>query len=890
MERLSRLVLLLLWPGVVFAQSGKLTGVVTDDTGETLIGATVQLEGTSLGSATGANGSYIVLRVPPGTYRVRFSYVGFTSRVVEGVVIQSNQTTTLDATLSEEALQGEEVVVTATRPIVDTQQTSSLQTLGREEIQALPVQNLADVVNLQAGVVDGHFRGGRTGEVQYQVDGVSVNNPYNNESTVQLDRSVLQEVQVISGTFDAEYGQALSGVVNAVLRSGDPNQYEVSGEVYLGDYVSPGSDSTTVRTRFDGVREVPLYPGVTRFSPLARQNFQLSLSGPIPLLKGTTFLASGQRFINTGFLYGQRRFMPTDSSDFERNVFNGTGDGEYVPLGFEKKWQYLGKITNRTISGVVISYQALGGFSDRQGYNNAFRFNPEGMKTQREVSIVHGLDISHALTARLFYEVGLRQNYIDYQDYKYESAFDPRYFAAEGPRASAGYEYGAIVQGVDLGRFVQTTNQFVGKAAVTWQATNVHLLKIGGDVQASRVSFGVPDLLRNVTIDGRQQLDVLQDTLGAVVNTYNPTSASFFAQDRIEWRDIVVRVGARLEYFDANSFIPGDLQNPAGSIQGVEPVPDKATTPKVAVAPRLGISFPILANASIFFSYGHFYQIPGLGQFFSNSDYSVLRDLQAGAVDYGVLGNPDLKPEFTAQYEFGFKSAIGRSLGVDLSLFYKDIRDLLGVEFVNTYTAASYTRLTNVDFGGVRGFTLSLDARDLGPLTTQVDYTYQLALGNSSSPAERANLAASGGDPRPRQVPFNWDQRHTLNVLAIWAPRAFSLTGIARFGSGQPYTPTIGTVFGSDLEPNSGRKPTGFAVDLRAEKPFRFAGAELSVFARVFNLLDARYFNGGVFADTGSPFYTITNSTAQLNPDPSRLYAPRRIEAGVSFRTTRRVQ
>ena len=117
-------------------------------------------------------------------------------------------------------LQTEEVVVIAERPPVDLKVTSSQATLTTEEIENLPVQDLDDVVNLQAGVVDGHFRGGRQGEVQYQVDGVSVNNAFDNSSSLKIDRSLLQEVQVISGTFDAEYGQAMSGVVNAVLKEG----------------------------------------------------------------------------------------------------------------------------------------------------------------------------------------------------------------------------------------------------------------------------------------------------------------------------------------------------------------------------------------------------------------------------------------------------------------------------------------------------------------------------------------------------------------------------------------------------------------------------------------------------------------------------------------------
>jgi outer membrane receptor protein involved in Fe transport len=330
--------------------------------------------------------------------------------------------------------------------------------------------------------------------------------------------------------------------------------------------------------------------------------------------------------------------------------------------------------------------------------------------------------------------------------------------------------------------------------------------------------------------------------------------------------------------------LPSDLQNPANSIEGAPESLPRPTTAKVALAPRLGVSFPILDRASLFFSYGHFYQMPGLGQMFSNSDYSVLRDLQAGAVDYGVMGNPDLRPEFTSQYEFGFKSAVTSFLGVDLNLFYKDIRDLLGVEFVQTYTAAEYARLTNIDFGGVRGFTLSVNQRGFGAISTSLDYTMQIATGNASDARETANRAAAGEDPRPRQVPFNWDQRHTLNGTLVWhQPGSFALTTIARFATGQPYTPSISTGFGAELESNSGRKPGYLMVDIRAEKFFRLGGLNCTAFTRVFNLLDQRYSNGFVYSDTGSPFYTL-NASQQRNPNPGRLAAPRRIEFGMSVR------
>ncbi len=129
------------------------------------------------------------------------------------------------------------------------------------------------------------------------------------------------------------------------------------------------------------------------------------------------------------------------------------------------------------------------------------------------------------------------------------------------------------------------------------------------------------------------------------------------------------------------------------------------------------------------------------------------------------MGNPDLKPEFTIQYEFGLKQSVSDFLGVQLSFFYKDIRDLLGVEFISTYTAAEYARFANVDFGSVTGFTLSLFQRNIGYFNTSVDYTLQYAQGNSSDPRETANRAAAGADPRPRDLAFGWDQRHTLNLI-----------------------------------------------------------------------------------------------------------------------------
>lgn len=877
---LSKLSYLVLLVAVCFSTAtadirGKLSGRIVDAKGEPLVGANVLLVNTNIGGATDVEGYYAVINIPPGVYDVRISSLGYQTKIVRGVRISAGQTTALDVTLQEEVLElGQEVVVMAERPVVDVKQTSTVAILGKEEIAVMPVQELKDIVNLQAGVVTSgeglHFRGGRSGEVQFQVNGVSVNNAFNNQSSVSIDRSLIQEVQVISGTFDAEYGQAMSGVVNTVLRTGG-ERFQWSTETFLGDFV------------YDGGRRGVVY----RADPTSIQNYQLSLSGPTGL-PSTFFIVSARRYIFNDYVRGERRFRPTDKSDFENKIFKPTGDRAVVPLGYTREWSGLGKITSRLLPGVEVSYQALLNRTDGRRTNFAYRLNPDGLSTQRNFSAVHGLDWTHTLSSSTFYTLNVRQNYVDYRDFVYESLYDARYDSAGPARGDFNYELGAVVQGVDFTRYIQGTNTLIAQGSLTSQVTRLHLVKIGVETQFHRLKFGSPGYLVFTTVGGVQSLVRYENRPPDFppIQRYRPFSLAAYAQDRLEWDDISVRAGVRMEYFDARATVPSDPANPANAIAGAPASVPKRTSPKLSFAPRLAVSFPISVDASVYFSYGHFYQFPALGVTFSNANYDRLKDLQAGdPYRFGIFGNPDIRPERTVHYEFGYRHAITPSLGLSLNMFYKDIRELLGVEFVETYTGAEYVRFTNVDFGNAFGFTVSLDQRRIGIISSTLDYTLSIAQGNSSDPRETATRAAAGEDPRPRQVPLNWDQRHTLNMtLQLSEPRDYSVSAILKLVSGQPYTPALRPGFGGSIEPNSGRKPSSVLVDLRGEKFFHLNEVQLSVFLRIFNVLDSRFFNGFVFADTGSPYYSATPGAvlAQL-ADPTRFYQPRRVEVGVSM-------
>jgi outer membrane receptor protein involved in Fe transport len=863
-------VLMCAFPSEVWAgTTGKIAGRVLDTKKQPLAGVNIAIPALRLGAATDAEGRFTILQVPPGSWELHVSLLSYRPVTLQGVQVSADNTASVDVELTEAPIKMDELVVSAKRPVVDTKLTSRLASVHAEEIAKLPVQDLQEIVNLQAGVVDGHFSGGRLGEVQYQVDGVSVNNPYDNSNGLQIDRSLIQEVQVVSGTFDAEYGQAMSGVVNTVLKRGS-DRFTWNLEVYGGMYVYS-----------DSARGLTYNP-----RPASLANFQASASGPLPFSK-TNYLLSARHYSADGATFGQRVYTPWARVPPQDKVANPDGDSTAAAMSWSDEWSGLGKITNRSIPNLELGYQAVVDWNYLQNSSYAFHLDPDGIAPTHMRSLVHGLDATHTISKTTYLGVTLRQNYFDTRTMKYDDLYDPRYDLAGPPTQNpTDPTSGAYIQGVDFTRFTQTTNALVLKSTFTSQIRRDQQLKMGLEYQWPIVQFGSPGTLTYSQQNGVNTLvrHVDEPPNFPGVQEYRPYITNAYAQDELEWNDLRVRAGLRLEYFNPRATVPSDPANPANSIVGVpESTPQQATR-KITLAPRIGVSYPVTPRAAVYFAYGHFYQMPDLGQIYGNADYNVLSGLQAGGVSYSVLGNPDVKPERTVQYEFGYKQSVTDDFGLEASMFFKDIRDLLGVEFIDTYNGATYTRLTNVDFGSVSGITLTVNRRSRW-VTTELNYTWQMAQGNSSDPTETATRAAAGEDPRPRTVPFNWDQRHTLNLsVAIDKPGVYSASTILRLASGQPYTPATTVGFGSGLETNSGRKPSSAIVDLRGEKYFGNASTPATFFVRVFNLFDQRFNNGFVFDTSGSPYYSrFPAKDAATLADPTRYYAPRRIEVGITL-------
>ena len=227
-------VLLLLLLNALYAQNvGKISGVVTDvKTGESLIGCNVMVMGTSLGASVDLDGHYFILNVPPGRYDLHVSMMGYSKKILSGVIVNSGRTTKADFLLEQTAVEMDAVVIEATRPDVEPEKTSTSMIIRADDVQQVAgMRDVGDVMDLAADVIDGHFRGGRSNEELYVLQGMGITNPLDNSRAITPIMSAVEEVEVITSGFGAQYGNAQSGVVNISMKEGKSDKWRSYAEV-----------------------------------------------------------------------------------------------------------------------------------------------------------------------------------------------------------------------------------------------------------------------------------------------------------------------------------------------------------------------------------------------------------------------------------------------------------------------------------------------------------------------------------------------------------------------------------------------------------------------------------------------------------------------------------
>ncbi len=865
--------------------TGKVAGIVRDkNTNEILIGVNIIIIGTMMGAATDIDGNYYILNIPPGVYELKASLMGFASTTVQNVRISVDQTTKINFELGEEAVELGDVIVTALKPIVRKDLTSTEAKISGDQIKLLPLEDVQSVVNLQAGVVDGHFRGGRINEVKYLIDGVSVIDAFSGTSTLEAEVSTIEEVQVLTGTFNAEYGEALSGVVNQITKiAGD--RYQGNFSFFAGDYVSTRTD---------------VYSNIESLSPISIYNIQGSLSGPVPgLEKLLKFNVSGRYFSNDGYLYGQREFNPSDSSDFSANDPNdwhigATGDNEFVPMNFSERYILQGKLAINVGTGKGIVLNTLFQNQDYRDYNHNFKLNPNGDYRKFLKSLLLSASYTQVLSNAAFIDIIGSRFETNYNQYVYENPLDSRYVTPDRLRDSGNNAF--LTGGTENWQFYHITTTYTGKTDLTWQLDNIHQIKTG-------IGFQYHDLEYEdfqIVIDASTGNEPSLPSQGAFnYNTYkaNPYQMAAFAQDKIELDYLIINVGLRFDYFEPDGKYLKDPNNIAVLDQLQPPFPDSLmadASSKYQFSPRLGISYPITDNGAVHISYGHFFQIPPFEYLYRNPNFRIPLTGNFPENIGQTIGNSDLEPQQTIMYEIGLQQALTPELAVTITGYYKDIRNLLSTEIHIKNNFKKFSKLINRDYGSVKGITFSLEKRFANYFSANLDYTFQVAEGNASDPNDAFNNAQANPpiETNKQLVPLDWDRTHSLNLyVTAGVPGDYIASFISKFGSGLPYTPSLQNQR-TGLE-NSDNRPTYFNVDLYLIKYFELFSKQGSVFIKVYNLFDTAN-EIEVFGDTGRAGYTLELTRAQEAPRgvntveefftrPDFFSAPRQIILGASF-------
>ncbi|MCF7825875.1 MAG: TonB-dependent receptor [Candidatus Marinimicrobia bacterium] len=914
------LIIILVVPTSVFpGTTGKISGIVRDkDSGEALIGCNVIIDNTRFGASVGLDGSFYIIGVDPGEYSITASMIGYQQVRLSEVQVRSDLTTSIEFELSPTIIQsGEVVVVVAERSAVVKDLTATSSIVSSKQIATMPVTDMGDIINLQAGMVDGHMRGGRSGEVAYWIDGIPVTDVYDGGQMFEVSKDLIQELQVISGAFNAEYGQAMSGIVNVTTKTGY-KEWGGNLSLYSGDYLSGHNE---------------LYMGINEFNPLTIKNLDLSLHGPI--IKNKLDMSFSLRDVYwQGWLNGKHLFNPwsvpvttpdgatsigantlidslitsfvlevpdqgsmdddtyaslVDSifgstyTQIHENHSNSVGDGAITPMQWNHRKFYHGRLNWTLTPALRLAFQGSYTNVIYQDYDRSYRLNPYGMLTRETQSYNYLAKLTHSLNTNSYYSVGLSRAQKSYFHYNADD------YVVYPEVAASIHSYAFPTGGTDNGRFNRESITSLIKIDYVNQLNKLHQMKAGVEYRQHKLSLQDSTLqppadkttldlvLDDPRIENPRILDV--STIYNSKYVHNPIEFSAYLQDKIELSELIINIGIRMDYFKPDGSVLTDPSDPSiyeplrlnniyndtdndgvfGSEGDVEKtIEERSAYWYTAAEDKLQIS-PRFGASFPLTDKGVIHV--SYGHFLQIPRFEHLYrnpdyDLDSGTGNIGVIGNADLKPEKTISGEIGITQEIMDGVSIDVTGYFRDIRNLIGTNSQQIEIfggSAYYNKIENSDFAYVKGMVLALHYFSPMGISANVDYTFQVAEGTASDPEEARNSVAGGAEPGIYIRALNWDQRHTVNMSANYDARKWGVSTVAAIGSGLPYTPNLSAE--NTLLTNSATKPATFNVDMNVYYRFNLFGKESQIFMRVQNVFD-HLNQTGVYAKSGTADFT----------------------------------
>lgn len=891
--------------------TGKIAGRVLDSsTGEPLPGANVIIVGTVMGAATDIDGYYYVLNIPVGTYEVQATVIGYEPLLQTEVKVSVDLTTTVDFSLKPTVIEVTGVTITAERPLIIRDATATTHLVTGEEIDRQPVRAFTDVVSQQAGVVESeggssqvtdglHLRGGRGDEVAYMVDGMSAQDRLTGRSDAAIDINIaaVEEVAVITGGFNAEYGQAMSGVVNVLTKEG--------------------------KRRPEGMLKVTT--DKVGDNKNDRDILEVNVGGPFPLFEKVSYFLSGEASWRDHVQTWDFADEPFEMSNTDREFYSLQGKFTYriTPRIKLNLSGFLSR-TQRGRYGMFVGYANIDSWTA-----NSLKYAPPEYRYSnfRKAYQLMGT-FTHQINPTTFYEMKAGRFHSRTMDGRRDTEYekdrswwedmkilpwwtddadnvgigtsnDPAFYAKDED-GNYYYPYGVpIAYAFRMGSAAYGSERISAydgvKFDLTSQVTKRHQLKLGVDgkiMKAKRWSAQYVDRTPSVPIldvETGEELGVevppeyreVEYALYSDEYDYEPKEFAAYVQDKIEYPGFVVNLGVRFDRFDPATWRYNELHTPYRTDTIIDngdtmtvPVMDTVTaTPKNQVSPRFGISFPISEFTVFHISYGHFFQVAQLRWLYDSHNI----DLYTYPGGWPIVANPDLQAQKTVQYEIGVAHQFTPEMAINVTSFYKDIHHLIGTKYFlyRPIPAHGYTVYQTEDYGNVMGIEFVLRRRARQWLSGHLAYSLQYARGTSSYVREGyyeyiANIMPDPvtGEPlvQPKiDFPLEFNVTHKINTnIDLLVPEGFGpsignvkpfenidVNLLAGISSGLPYTleDSRGQRIG---EVNAEQMPWKLTADLKAVRRFKLFALDMSLFVQISNLFNRKNVEN-VYPQTGKP-------------------------------------
>ncbi len=785
--RYAVLLSLLLFSGLFAGTTGKIAGQVTDaQSGEALPGVNVFIDGTSMGAATDVDGFYVITNITPGTYTVKFSYVGYAEYTVKDVRVQIDLTTTLNAGLKSQLLSTEEVVVVAKKPVIQKDVAGSSKNITAKEVQALPVSSIQQVVGLQAGVTSGlSIRGSGSDQMLFVVDGISMRDSRTNQPISDIPLSAMQDISVQTGGFGAEYSNVRSGVVNVVSKEGSSTDYSATVTYkyhpaqpkhfggspydansfwmrpYLDDEVAwTGTangawDSYTRRQYpdFDGWNVISqntlqdddptndLTPeGAQRLflwqnrknGDITKPDYDLDggFGGPVPfvskMLGNLRFYFS---FKNQQDMYLIR--LATDALRTQSFMLKMTSDItpnlKLTLSGFHSK--VTGTSASRSgLTSMFTSAYGVANNLERVGFTAPWRFFTDTYWSQTSrYTDLFSVKLTGVLNEHSFWNANLTHTERKYYTGPLRDRnTEKKYEIFDGyyvDEAPVGY-YRDPVSSVE-GRLAMGGAVSLGRDTSRIKTTSLNFNYTNQVNRHNEVKAGASFVYEQYDMNFGSINYFLPEGNTWTTIKQSPLRGSAYVQDKLEFEGFIANAGLIIDYYNSNSnWYNVDPYSREFFSDNFSPEEENKFLTRKAES-RVTFSPRLSISHPITENSKLFFNYGHYRQMpTSERLYRVQRDSR-DKLDY--IGDPSITPPKTVAYELGYDHALFDQYLFRIAAYYKDIEDQeFWVRYLSFDGKVNYRKITSNSYQDIRGFEVDLTKRQGKWLTGNVNFEYRV--------------------------------------------------------------------------------------------------------------------------------------------------------------------